>query len=62
MSDAKDEKDAEYQRLMAELDRIERAYRELDLRDHRAVAECQRSLDDVRRRKAEHLAKGRPRG
>ena len=62
MSKAKDDKDADYQRLMAELDRIERAYRELDLRDQRAVAECQRSLDDVRRRMAEHLAGGLPRG
>jgi hypothetical protein len=61
MAEANDERDAEYHRLMGELNRIERTYRELDLRDHRAVAECQRSLDNVRRRIDEHLAKGRTR-
>ena len=61
MADANDKKDAEYQRLMDELNRIERTYRELDLRDRRAVAECQRSLADVRRRIDEHLARGRAR-
>jgi hypothetical protein len=61
MAEANDRNDAEYQRLMGELNRIERTYRELDLRDRRAVAECQRSLDDVRRRIDEHLAKGRAR-
>ena len=61
MPEANDEEDDEYHRLMAELNRIERTYRELDLRDRRAVAECQRSLDDVRRRIDERLARGRTR-
>jgi len=40
---------AEYRRLLSELDRLEQEQRQLDLRDERAVDACQRSLEALRK-------------
>ena len=44
-----DAKHAEQLRLWKELDRFEQEYREVDLRDSRAVEACQRKLEALRR-------------
>jgi hypothetical protein len=41
--------EAEYRRLLSELDRLEQEQRELDLRDEHAVDACQRSLEALRK-------------
>ena len=43
-----DDNQAEYRRLLSELDRLEQEQRQLDLRDERAVDACQRSLEALR--------------
>ena len=45
----------EYQRLLKELEQIEMEQRHADLRDPRAVKECQRRLAAVKIRIQEHL-------
>jgi hypothetical protein len=40
----------EYERLLAELDRLEREQQRLDLRDEHALEEWQRDIDAVRER------------
>ena len=40
---------AEYRRLLSELDRLEQEQRQLDLRDERAVDACQRHLEALRK-------------
>jgi hypothetical protein len=41
--------EAEYRRLLSELDRLEQEQREMDLRDERAVDNCQRRLEALRK-------------
>jgi hypothetical protein len=45
----------EHLRLLAELEQLEREERELDLRDARAVEECQRKIEFLRQKIARHL-------
>jgi hypothetical protein len=40
--------DAEYRRLLSELDRLEQEQRQVDLRDEHAVDACQRRLEALR--------------
>ena len=40
---------AEYRRLLSELDRLEQEQRQVDLRDERAVDACQRRLEALRK-------------
>ena len=50
MADGNPDNDqAEYRRLLSELDRLEQEQRQLDLRDERAVDACQRRLEALRK-------------
>jgi hypothetical protein len=51
---------AEYRRLLGELDRLEQEQRQLDLRDERAVDECQRRLEALRKQIAALCGPGVP--
>jgi hypothetical protein len=50
MSDSREEKGPDLLQLLDELSRLEEEQRTLDLRDPRAVSECQRKIDALRRR------------
>jgi hypothetical protein len=50
MADGNPDNDqAEYRRLLNELDRLEQEQRQVDLRDERAVDACQRRLEALRK-------------
>jgi hypothetical protein len=48
-NEVSDSNNAEYRRLLGELDRLEQEQREMDLRDERAVDNCQRRLEALRK-------------
>jgi NADP-dependent 3-hydroxy acid dehydrogenase YdfG len=50
MSEKSENREAERQRLLAELEQLEQKQRELDLRDQRAVDECLRKIEALRRK------------
>jgi hypothetical protein len=50
MSEETENREAERQRLLAELEQLEQQQRELNLRDRRAVDECLRKIEGLRRK------------
>ena len=50
MSEGTGEKGTEHQRLVVELEQLEQEQRALNLRDRRAVDECQRRIEALRQK------------
>jgi hypothetical protein len=50
MSEKTENREAERQRLLAELEQLEHKQRELNLRDRRALDECLRKIEGLRRK------------